>query len=142
MNYILLVKIASICIGSVLLVLSLPFIYISLGFRFGKMSKTRGYLSQHKHEKNVYKGGKAGRWYKHWMEYTYQYRVDGNEYRVNGSNPGKPNEIPKTVLILYQTKHPQYAYAKNLTLPTQPFVAAVCLILGLLFLICGVCMSI
>ena len=61
-------KAAFISIGVVMMILSMRFLYISLHFLKSKTSQTLGFLTSNEHKRNVYKGGKAGRFYKDWMD--------------------------------------------------------------------------
>lgn len=132
------IKAAFISIGVVMMILSMRFLYISLHFLKSKTSQTLGFLASSEHKRNVYKGGKAGRFYKDWMEYSYNYRVNGKEYEISCSNSGKPANIARVVTVTYQTKRPKYAYIKGLTFPLQPVASAVLFVFAAVFIICGV----
>lgn len=112
-------KIILFVILAVFLFLFIRNVVILYGFRKGNTKKTNGYLNEVKHEKNVYVGRKSGRFYKHWVSYTYTYHVNEKSYSVSGGSSGKPDNIQRTVRIIYQKKKPKYAYAENHTFPNQ-----------------------
>lgn len=131
-------KIASLISGGILLLLCAVFTYISLGFSKKRTAEAAGFLSVCDSQTNVYKGGRAGKRYRHWVEYAYRYTVDGREYRVGGANPGQPHEMRRTATVVYQIRHPGRAYIRDLTFPMQPFAAAALFVLGTILLICGI----
>lgn len=130
-------KIIMIGIGCVFLLTGLGFLYVSLCFSKKHTAKTKGFLARGmKHSKNV-SVGRFGKLYPHWVDYAYQYTLNGKTYQIECSHPGKPDEVRSTVTIIYQKKHPQLSYVPGLTLPWQPFASGASLIIGMVFLLCG-----
>ncbi len=128
----------AIFVGTVLFVLDVYMAYISLGFRKSNCHKCKGYLVNTNQQMNHYAGGKAGRFYKHYLDYEYVYHVNGAEYRISGGVPGTKGNISSSVDIIYQKKNPKLAFVHNLTLPIQPIVAILLLPLWAMILTCGV----
>jgi hypothetical protein len=86
---------------------------ILLGYRKSNTKKVNAYLQNTKHEKDVYlSGGKAssGRFYEHWTEATYIYRVDGVPYTIRDGSPCRPSEMTKMTKVVYQVSNPKRAY--------------------------------
>ena len=131
LNYILL------SLGTITLVISIWFLKITVGFRKNNTGHTSGYLENTKHSNNVYSGGKAGRWYKNWVDFCYSYTVNGKQYKIEHGLPGKPNNLPNVVKIVYQKNKPKYSYIKELTVPIYPIIAILLGILSILYLIPG-----
>lgn len=72
----------SFAISGILLVVSVILAVMQSGFSIGKSNTVRAYLSESNYQKNVYRGGKAGRFYKHMTDCVYVYRVDGKPYEI------------------------------------------------------------
>ena len=125
-------------LGVITLVLSLVFAVISIGFRRSNTSITKGYLKKTNHRRNVYVGGKSGRWYKNWLDYSYSYRVDDKQYTVSGGIPGKPDNIKSSVTVIYQKNHPDLSYIQDLTFPIQAVIAVLLFVVSSGFLIPGI----
>ncbi len=113
----------SIGIGITVLLFDLYLAWISWGFRKNNACKCKGYLANTLQHKNVHVGGKGGRFYKHYLDYEYVYRVYGKEYRLSGSVPGTKANLRQSVDIVYQKRKPQHAYIRDLTIPYQPITA-------------------
>ena len=128
----------AIFVGSVLFFLDVYFIYISLGFRKTKCAKCKGYLASTNQHKNHYVGGKSGRFYKHYLDYVYVYRVNGTEYHISGGISGTKGNIRSAVDIIYQKNNPKLAYINKLTLPIQPIIAISLFPLWVMIVICGI----
>ncbi len=111
---------------------------ISAGFRRSNTLQTIGYLEKTNTQHNVYIGGKTGRWYKNWTDYSYVYRVDGKKYTLSNGAPGKQDNLKNTVTVVYQIKHPKYAYIKDLTFPIQPVFAALLFFMSACLLVPGI----
>lgn len=116
-------------LGSALLTLSVWMFSMHIGFRGSRAASTTGWLKASDHRKNVYSGGKAGRFYKHWTDCVYVYRVDGREYSVSVGAPGVPGDFSGCARIVYQKKHPQRAYVASLSQPVH-FAAIAIVALG------------
>ena len=127
----------TVAVGIFLFLLDLYFLLISLGFRKTLCEKCKGYLTDTMQYKDVYRGGKSGRFYKRFIEYAYVYRVDGKQYSVSGGNSGTKGNLPRTVDVIYQKNHPEFAYIKDLTFPEQPIVAAMLCPLWIMLTVCG-----
>lgn len=125
-------------VGIVLFLLDVYFVYTSLGFRKSKCNKCKGYLTNTIQHKNHYVGGKAGRFYTHYLDYVYVYRVNETAYRIFGGIPGTKGNIGSSVDIIYQKKNPKLAYINKLTLPIQPIVAILLFPLWIMIVICGI----
>ena len=128
----------AICVGTALLFLDVYLVYISLGFRKNNCNKCKGYLASTSQYRNHYVGGKAGRFYKHYLEYVYVYRVNGTEYRISGGVPGVKSNMSQVVDIVYQKKNPKLAYIHRLTSPIQPIIALLLFPLCVVLVICGI----
>ncbi len=129
-------KICSYTVSVIMFVLMCRFLFISFGYL--KVNKVKGYLKVCEHKRNVYKGGKSGRFYEHWVDSVYMYRVGEKEYSICVQNPGKPNQMEKTVDVIYQIKNPKYSYIKQLTFPLQPLFTLPFFMFSIIFLIVGV----
>ena len=127
----------TVAVGIFLFLLDLYFLLISLGFRKTLCEKCKGYLTDTMQYKDVYRGGKSGRFYKRFIEYAYVYRVDGKQYSVSGGNSGTKGNLPRTVDVIYQKNHPEFASIKDLTFPEQPIVAAMLCPLWIMLTVCG-----
>jgi hypothetical protein len=126
-------------LGAIIFLLDLYLFFASLGYRKKNCRKCKGYLEDTTQLKNVYIGGKASRFYKRWLEYTYVYSVDGKQYRVSGGVPGVRNNVKNIVDIIYQTKNPKRAYIDRLTFPLlEPVFFFILLPLWIIFVICGI----
>ena len=114
----------AILIGVVIFSLDLYFLWVSLGFRKSQCGKCKGYLSNTTQYKDVIRrGGKTGRFYKRFKDYSYVYRADGKQYSVSCGDPVTKGNLPRTVDVIYQKNHPEFSYIKDLTFPEQPIVA-------------------
>ena len=131
-------KIVFVAIGCILLAFCARYAYVSLLFLRKQTKETRGFRVSCEHQRDVYKGGKSGRWHAHWVRCTFLYQVSGKEYRVSCEKPGEPCDIRKTVQVVYLKKHPKCAYIKDLSFPWQYIAAPVLFIFGVLFLACGI----
>ena len=128
----------AIFVGIVLFFLDVYFIYIALSFRKNKCNQCKGYLASTNQHKNHYVGGKSGRFYRHYLDYVYVYRVNGKEYRISGGVPGTKGNIRSAVDIIYQKNNPQFAYIDKLTFPVQPIIAILLFPLWAMIVICGI----
>ena len=128
----------SLVVGTALFVVTVYLLLVSLGFRKGQCSKCKGYLTATTHHKNKYVGGKRGRFYKHYSDYVYEYRVNGQTFTISGGIPGTKSNLNHAVEVIYQKRRPQYAYIRKLTLPVQPLLLLFSIPLCVLFLLCGV----
>ena len=124
--------------GILIFVLNLYFFFISCGFRKNQCKKCKGFLRNTIQHENIYVGMKGGRFYKHFLDYLYVYRVNGKEYSISGGVPGTKRNIRPAVEIIYQKKNPKYAYVRGLTFPIQPVIAFLLCPLWILLVICGV----
>ncbi|MBP3555873.1 MAG: hypothetical protein J6K63_09565 [Clostridia bacterium] len=100
-------------IGAICLAFCVRNLVILYGYRKANTKKVNAYLQSTKHEKDVYlSGGKraSGRFYKHWTESVYVYRVDGKPYTIRDSAPGRPSEMTKMTKVVYQVSNPKRAY--------------------------------
>ena len=131
-------KTVFVIIGCILLAFGARYAYISLLFLKKQTGEARGFRVSCEHQRNVYKGGKSGRWYSHWVKCAFLYQVSGEEYTVSCERPGKPCDIRKTVWVVYLKKYPKFAYIKDLSFPWQYIVAPMLLVFGALFLACGI----
>lgn len=88
-------------------------LFILWGYRKANVKKVNAYLQSTTHEKDVYlSGGKvsSGRFYKHWTEAIYVYRVEGIPYTIRDSSPSRPSEMTKMTKVIYQISNPKRAY--------------------------------
>ena len=113
----------TIGIGITVLFFDLYFAWISCGFLKNNTRKCKGYLVNTLQQRDVYVGGKGGRFHKHYLDYEYVYRVNGKEYRISGGVPGTKANLRQSVDIVYQSRKPQLAYIRDLTIPYQPITA-------------------
>ena len=95
------------------LVISIVLFVIHSEYRPGKSAQVRGYLKETNYQKNVYRGGKSGKFYKHMTDCVYTYRVDNVPYEVKMSLAQQPHRAPKTVMVTYQKKHPKRSCIGN-----------------------------
>lgn len=109
--------------GTSIFLIDLYFVCISFGFRKTQCGKCKGYLTNIVQQRDVYVGVKSGRFYKHYLDYVYVYRISGKEYRISGGVPGMKSNVRQVVDITYQKKNPKFAYIDRLTFPIQPIVA-------------------
>ena len=129
----------SLSLGAIIFLIDLYLLFASLGYRKKNCRKCKGYLDDTTQLKNVYIGGKAKRFYKRWLEYTYTYSVGGKRYRISGGVPGVRNNVKNIVDIVYQTKNPKRAYIDRLTFPLlEPVFFFILLPLWIIFVICGI----
>ena len=121
-----------------LFVLTVNLSFISFHFRPKYCSCCKGYLQKTTQYRNKYVGTRNGRWYKHYIDYKYVYRVDGRAYEISGGSPGTKSILRTSVDMVYQTNNPKYAYIKNLHPPFVPFLMFGSLILFSLSFCCGI----
>ena len=133
------VGIVGIAIGVGLGALTLRLLWVWSRYRPPHSAKCHGYLRnrQYSKEKWVVK-----RKVKDWVDYAYTYTVDGELYFIEDGVPGKNENIPKTVTVVYQKKHPEWAYIENMTFPSEPVFAVLAGLFALLFLVGGAVMMI
>ena len=85
------------------------FVYLH-GFRKNNLIYITGYLEKTELQKNVFQGHPfSGRWHKHWTNYTYVYRVNGQKYSVCGGIPGQGKDVPRKVTVAVQKNAPRNA---------------------------------
>ncbi len=123
--------------GAVIFLIDLYFVYISFGFCKRYCARTKGYLVNTTQHKDIYVGGKSGKFYRRYLDYVYVYRVSGKEFRISGGVPGVKSDISRVVDIIYQKKNPQLAYINRLTFPMQPIVALLLSLLWIMLIVCG-----
>ena len=129
---------AALFVGIVIFFFDVYFIFLSAGFRKKHCAKCKGYLVNTIQHKNYYSGGKAGRFYKRYLDYDYVYRVNRKEYHISGGVPGVKGNMSQVVDIVYQKKDPKLAYIYRLTFPIQPIIALLMFTLCVMFVICGI----
>lgn len=95
------------------LIISIVLFVIHSEYRPGKSAQVRGYLKETNYQKNIYRGGKSGKFYKYMTDCVYTYRVDNVPYEVKLSIPQQPHHAPKSVMVTYQKKHPKRACIGN-----------------------------
>lgn len=95
----------------------------------------KGFLNQSVHEKDKQIRRTVFRDY---VSFSYRYRVNGESYICRGGVQGKKADLPTTVQIVFQKKHPKHAYIRNVMFPIQTVVGGLLLPLGLLVLIVGI----
>ncbi len=125
------------CFAISILFLAISFynFYIWFGFRKSNIKKTNGYLKSTNLERNVYKGRFNGRWYKHYTNYVYSYRVNNQEYNIADGTGGTKGILNYTVKIIYQKNKPQRAYIKGLTIPFCMVISIPMLVVGTLIFV-------
>ena len=119
----------------IIFLIDLYFTVVSLGYRKKYCAKCKGYLLNTQQRRDVYIGGATGRFYKHYLDYKYTYKINGKTYEISDGTPGTKKNIPYCVDIIYQKKNPKFAYIKNLTIPFEPVIAFILLPLWIMFLI-------
>lgn len=119
-----LLGIITLLIGISIFLIDMYLLFVSIGFRKKNCCKCKGYLIDSVQYKDKYVGGKAGRFYKRYLDYTYRYKVNGKDYTVSGGVPGTKANMNSVVNIIYQKSNPKYAYIHNLTIPMQPIIVA------------------
>lgn len=118
-----LLGIITLLIGICIFLIDMYLLFVSIGFRKKNCHKCKGYLIDSVQYKDTYVGGKAGRVYKHYLDYSYGYKVNGKEYTVSGGVPGTKVNMKSVVDVIYQKSNPKYAYIYRLTIPMQPIIA-------------------
>ena len=124
-------------LGVTVLFVDIYFVWIVWGFRKNNIRTCKGYLVNTLQYRDVYVGGKAGRFYKHYLDYEYVYRVNGKEYRISGGVPGAKADLRQSVDIVYQKHKPQRAYIRGLTIPHQLVTALLMCPIWIGFIIIG-----
>ncbi len=124
-----------LAVGFILFVAEVYLLFLSLNFRKSRCSKCKGYLKTTQKRQNVYI---RRFFYKNYVEYTYEYRVNGNLYSISGGVSGVKGDLKTVVDIRYQTKNPKLAYIHQLTIPMQPIVLVLLFPILLIFLVCGI----
>ena len=125
----------SLIVGIVLLLFAIHNLIVFIGFRKSNIENTNGYLTETIGEKNVYKGGRNGRWHKNWVNYFYSYRVNGISYIIEGGCSGTKQGLRTSVKIIYQKKHPKRAYIKGMTIPMNIIYAIALFVIASMSLI-------
>ena len=83
------------------------------GFRKSNLLVVTGYLAKTELSKNVFRGHPfSGKWHKHWTNYEYTYRINGQQYSIRGGISGQKKVLPQSVTIAAQKNAP-----KNATIP-------------------------
>ena len=124
-------------IGVTVLFVDRYFAWIVWGFRKNNTCTCKGYLVNTLQHKDVYVGGKAGRFHKHYLDYEFVYRVNGMEYRISGGVSGTKADLCHSVDIVYQKHKPQLVYIRGLTIPHQLITALLMCPVWIGFLIIG-----
>ncbi len=103
------------------IMVSVPFLvgalyYLScyLGFRNGKTDIVYGELVESEYRKNIYTR-RGRKWYKHYTNFEYKYKVDGNEYIVSEGSPLRPHNLSRIEKIIYLPNNPKRAYLPKYT---------------------------
>lgn len=110
-------------------------LFVSLGFRKSKCSKCKGYLKIAQQRQNVYI---RRLFYKNYLNYTYEYRVNGKLYSISGGVPGVKGNLKSVVDIRYQQRNPKLAYISHLTIPMKPIIFVLLLPILFICMICGI----
>ena len=80
------------------------------GFRENNLIEVTGYLTKTEHRKNVFRGHPfSGKWHKHWTNYEYTYRINGQQYSIRGGISGQRSVLPQSVTIAAQKNAPKNA---------------------------------
>ena len=80
------------------------------GFRKSNLLEVTGYLAKTEPLKNVFRGHPfSGKWHKHWTNYEYTYRINGQQYSICGGKSGQKKNVPHSVVILVQKNAPKNA---------------------------------
>ncbi len=115
-------------------------VIIVWGYRKANVKKVNAYLQSTTHEKDVYlSGGKvsSGRFYKHWTEAVYVYRVDGVPYTIRDGSPCRPSEMMKITKVIFQKTNPKRAYFAY-QFPLEWIYGALCLFFMILSVAGGI----
>ena len=128
----------SVAVGVGLGALTLYLLWVRSRYHPPHGGKCRGYLRNQQYFKHKWIGGLNKTKVRDWVDYVYAYTVDGVLYFVEGGTHGKNENIPKTVTVIYQKKHPKRAYIERMTFPGEPVYAVFTGFFALLFLICGI----
>ena len=126
-----------IAIGAGLGALTLYLLWIWSRYRPPYSAKCHGYLRNRQYSREKWIGHYNKRKVKDWVDFAYTYTVDGKLYFIEDGVHGKNENLPKSVTVIYQIKHPKRAYIDRLTFPTEPVWVVVVGFFALLFLICG-----
>lgn len=127
--------VALVAVGAGLGVLTMYLLWVWSRYRPPHSGKCRGYLRNQQYSKEKWI---AKRKVKDWVDYAYSYTVDGKLYFIEDGVHGKNENIPRTVTVIYQKKHPKRAYIEKMTFPHESVWVAAAGILALLFLIFGI----
>ena len=130
--------IVCIIVGVVVFLLDLYFVLVSIGFRKRYCSQCKGYLKQTVQHKNKYVGLANGQFYRHYLDFTYTYRVNGIVYQITDGIPGTKIKLNTVGDVVYQIRNPKYSYIKRLTTPTHPVISVILCPIWILFLVGGV----
>lgn len=128
--------IVCISLGSALILAAVWFVF---GWRKSNRAETTGWLSETKHIANY---RTKWRFYKHYVDFVYTYRVNGREYEYRNGAGGTKTELPKSQRIIYQNNHPSISCPEGFqniytgVAVLVAIVAALCLVLpGLISLL-------
>lgn len=133
-----LLGIITLLVGISIFLIDMYLLCVSIGFRKNNCRKCKGYLIDSVQYKDKYVGGKAGRFYKRYLDYTYLYKVDEKEYTISSGVPRTKASMNSAVDVIYQKYNPKYAYIHNFTIPMQPIIAVLLCPLWIAVCILGV----
>ena len=130
MGYVILI------IGSIVFLIDLYLALVSLNFQKKRTKSVRGYLTTTKSSKDVYKRG--NHFYKHYVTFVYNYRVNGKLYQASGGVPCKKGNLPSVVEIIYQKWNPKLAYVNQLSRPIHPFLCLLLCPIWVTMIVCAI----
>lgn len=130
--------VASVAVGAGLGALTLYLLWVWSRYRPPHSDRCRGYLRNGRYSKYRTIGFYNKRKVNDWVDYTYTYTVYGKLYFIEDGIHGKNENVPKTVTVIYQKKHPKRAYIEKMTFPSEPLFAVFAGLFALLFLVCGI----
>ena len=123
--------------GAVLSAVLVYLLWVSFGFCKTNCSVCKGYLKRTTQHKDHYV---RRQFYKRYIDFVYEYRVDGKTYVVSGGAPGTKSNLKDCADIVFQKKNPRRAYVHGLTFPIQPIAAALLFLPCVGLLVSGICM--
>ena len=112
-----------------------------IGFRKSNLLEVTGYLAKTELLKNVFRGHPfSGKWYKHWTNYEYTYRINGQQYSICGGRPGQKKALPQSITIAVQKDAPKNAVIPQFDKFPSKWILCYLLLGLLLFCATGVCL--
>ena len=131
-----------LAVGMLFLAAAIRYLIVCLGFRKDRVKHTGAYLERTEHEGNHRFHSRSGEFIHDITTAHYSYTVDGKKYTIERTVSNvKPHHFPPMLQVIYQPKHPDRAYLKDLTFPAEPFICGAMAFLALVFFANGIYFS-